>query len=122
MLSPDNIRAQLLKLPGLNMDEVYHVTTFRCYRRTKAGDTQLVIVEILDMGPQHPLVRYHCVALTEDGRFATGNPADSIDVALAIVHWAILRSHQRTAVNGRTGGAEREISMSLGVPYRPAVP
>jgi hypothetical protein len=91
MLSPDHVRELLLRLPGLNMDEIYHVTTFRCYRRSRETSMQEVIVEILDMGPNAQAdLRYSCHASTEDGRFATGNPGKTIDEALAIVHWGDL--------------------------------
>ena len=68
--------------------EVYHKTSFECYRKAKDGSEQEVLVEILDAGPDvDPQRRYQCVATTKDGKIATGNPAASIDVALSIVHW-----------------------------------
>lgn len=69
--------------------EVYHKTSFECSRKAKDGSEQEVLVEILDAGPdvEKPQLRYQCVATTKDGKIATGNPADSIDVALSIVHW-----------------------------------
>jgi hypothetical protein len=94
MTSPDQMRALLKRLPGLNFDEIYHVTTFRCYRRTPSNEMQVVIVEIQDLGPEHPDIRYTCTAISEDKRFATGNPASSIEGALAIVHWGDLEASQ----------------------------
>lgn len=67
--------------------EVYEVTTFQAYRRTKAGGTQDVKIEILDAGPDADQERYMCIATSDDGKTAAGNSADSIDVAVAIVHW-----------------------------------
>ena len=65
MTSPDDIRKQLKKLAGLNLDEMYHVTSFRCYRRTRNNETQTVIVEIHDGGPEAPAdLRYSCHAIT----------------------------------------------------------
>ncbi len=88
MISPDNLREHLRRVPGLNMEEIHQVTTFRCYRRTPDGGRQAVIVDILDMGMDAPAdLRFTCQAFTEDGRFANGNPSKTIDEALAIVHW-----------------------------------
>jgi len=87
-MSPDAIRASLQKQHGLKMDEIYHVMTLRCHRQAANGDSQMVIVEVLDAGPDFPAdLRYHCSAVTEEGHFATGNPGRTIDEALAIVHW-----------------------------------
>src|SRR5437870_4059510 len=91
MINPDEVRTRLTRLSGLNMDEIYHVTTFRCYRRASSGAMQTVIVEIHDAGPDGPAdLRYSCMALAEDGQFATGNPGPSVEVAFAIVHWGEL--------------------------------
>lgn len=67
--------------------EVYHKVSFQCYRKAKDGRVQEVLVEIHDSGPDHSPNRYHVVATSVDGRSASGNPGDSIDVALAFVHW-----------------------------------
>ncbi len=68
--------------------EVYHKTSFECYRKAKDGSEQEVLVEILDAGSDvDPQRRYQCVATTKDGKIATGNPAASIDVVLSLVHW-----------------------------------
>ena len=67
--------------------EVYHKTSFECYRHTKDGGIQTVTVDILDMGPEKGDLRYTCVAKSEDGRMATGNPARSVDEVLPTVHW-----------------------------------
>jgi hypothetical protein len=91
MMNPDTIRASLLKQHGLNMEEIYQVTTFRCYRTAANGVPQTVIVNVLDAGPDVPSdLRYSCVALTQEGHFAAGNPGGTIDEALAIVHWGQL--------------------------------
>ena len=68
--------------------EVYHKITFSCFRTNKEGNPQAVEVEILDAGPDvNPNIRYHCVAKTEDGKMATGNPAESLSLVLTILHW-----------------------------------
>ena len=91
MISPDAIRVALQEQSALNMDEIYHVSTFRCHRRKASGDSQTVVVEVLDAGADAPSsLRYHAVAFTEEGQFATGNPGKTIDEALAIVHWGKL--------------------------------
>ncbi len=71
-----------------NFFEVYHKTNFECIRTDKNGRTQTVEVSIFDAGPDvNPQLRYHCVAKTEDGKMATGNPESSIDMLLLHVHW-----------------------------------
>jgi hypothetical protein len=71
--------------------EVYHRTSFQGYRTAKNGESQKVEVDIFDAGPNvNSILRYHCVATTEDGKRATGNAAESVDIALAIVHWGDL--------------------------------
>ena len=67
--------------------EIYHKTSFWGYRRNAKGEVQEVSVDILDMGSEAGDARYSCVAKTDDGKTATGNPASSIDVAISIVHW-----------------------------------
>ena len=66
-----------------NFFEVYHVTTFRCFRNAKKGGVQDVTVEVWDAGPDHSSGRYTVVAKSADGHSASGNSAPSIDVALA---------------------------------------
>ena len=71
-----------------NFFEVYQKTTFKCFRTDKSGNTQTVEVSILDAGPdEKPQLRYRCVAKSEDGKMATGNPDSSIDMVLLHVHW-----------------------------------
>jgi hypothetical protein len=80
---------RLLKsLHGVDLFEVYHKTTFDCYRERKDGGTEMVTVEILDAGPDvdHGL-RYHCKATSERGKLATSNPAGTIQQVLATLHW-----------------------------------
>lgn len=79
---------KLKELQGVGFFEVYHKTSFECYRERKSGGVQTVTVEVLDAGPNvHPDSRYHINAIGENGKKATGNPAESIDVLLATVHW-----------------------------------
>lgn len=78
---------KLAQVDGVS--EVYHVvSTFKFYRKNKAGDVQRVIVQILDAGPKSKEhMQYHCFAKADDGRTATGNPDSSIESALSNVHW-----------------------------------
>ena len=69
--------------------EAYQVWTFRLYRRTQEGRPQNVNVTVLDAGPEAPN-RYSIHAEAEDGRSASGNPDESLDAALAAVHWTDL--------------------------------
>ena len=80
--------AYLNNLPKLF--EATHVTTFKCYRETAGGRTQEVTVEIQDEGPEVEGARYSCVARSDDGKAASGNPADRVEVALSFVHWGDL--------------------------------
>jgi hypothetical protein len=76
-----------------NCIEAYHVTTYQCLRRTKSGGTQEVRVEVRDAGPNSPngALRYHVVAMSADGRRSvSGNPANSVHLAFAFVHWGDL--------------------------------
>ena len=81
----------IAQLKEVGFFEVYHKTLFKCYRERRAGGVQEVEVEIWDAGPDvEKESRYHVMAIAEDGKKATGNPAHSIDVAFAIVHWVNL--------------------------------
>ncbi len=84
-MNEEDIMKQLKKEAGFF--EIYHKTSFWGYRRNAKGEDQTVAVDILDMGSGTGDNRYSCVATTEDGKMATGNPASSIDVAISIVHW-----------------------------------
>jgi len=93
-LSLKRIRYMSIELDGLReirkfagFFEVYHRTSFQCYRNAKSGAVQEVTVEIFDAGPDHSPNRYHVVATAADGKAASGNPGDSVNVALAFVHW-----------------------------------
>ena len=71
--------------------EVYEKTEFSCYRTRKDGSMQNVTVTILDAGINSPAnLRYHVHAEADDGAKATGNPENSIETALSIVHWGDL--------------------------------
>ena len=68
--------------------EVYEVIReFEAYRHTKSGEDQKVTVRILDAGPDEGMNRYTVDAESEDGKRATGNAYDTIDMALSGVHW-----------------------------------
>ena len=74
-----------------NCIETYHVTAFQCLRKTKTGGTQDIRVEVRDAGPNSGALRYHVVAMSADGsRSASGNPANSVHLALAFVRWGDL--------------------------------
>ena len=76
-----------------NCIDACHVSSFQCLRKTKSGERQQLRVELLDAGPNsaHGALRYQVVAMTADGtRSATGNPANSIGLALAFVRWGDL--------------------------------
>jgi len=66
--------------------ELYRVTAFEGYRKRRDGEVKSVRVEILDAGPGVP-ERWTVSATDADGRRAGGNPAERLDVALAITHW-----------------------------------
>ncbi len=66
--------------------EAAHVTTFKCYRETADGGPQEVTVEIHDAGPEVEGARYSCVARS-DGKEASGNSHDRVEVVLSSVHW-----------------------------------
>jgi hypothetical protein len=70
--------------------EAYHVTTFECYRETKDGRNQRVEVRVLDAGPEAAKLRYSVYATSEDGKAATGNSAETVELAMALVHWGNL--------------------------------
>ena len=86
-MDPIEILEKLKALPMLASASFYHRTTFECHRTDKQGQDQVVTVTILDAGPGAGRPRYHCEATTPDGRSATGNPDDSLQVLLATVHW-----------------------------------
>ena len=67
-------------LTGLS--EVRHVTAFKAYR----GDDR-VTVEIVDSVDVHPSMRYLCYVTTEGDRVATGEPAESPEMAILTTHW-----------------------------------
>lgn len=85
-MSPVETIAELKKVAGFS--EVYHTTSFRCFRHAKDGGVQEVTVEIYDAGPDvDEDLRYSCAAHSDDGKVASGNPGATIGVALATVHW-----------------------------------
>jgi hypothetical protein len=86
---PTNI-IESLKSVGIGFSEVYQVHAFECYRTRDDGQMQTVQVRILDAGLSAKQPRYRCYAKAGDGRNATGNPGDSIEAALAVVHWGDL--------------------------------
>ena len=85
-MDSSSIINQLRQNKVANFFEVYHQTYFECYRNAKNGSVQEVLVKILDSG-QSEGQRYHCIATSKDGKTATGNPAESIELAISWVHW-----------------------------------
>jgi hypothetical protein len=87
-VAPDIIR-RLQEIKFTGVFEVHQkVASFKCYRKTSDGSDQEVVVEVFDSGPEdRPSIRYHVVATSEEGRSATCNGCESIDVALMTVHW-----------------------------------
>lgn len=85
---------ELESLEDRGFSEIYQLTTFKCYRDLKGGGAQRITLEIFDRGPAHPATRYHVVATREDGKYATGNPSDSLADALRLVHWWVLDQPQ----------------------------
>ena len=82
-MDPLAIISELERSGGLS--EVTHKISFHGYRGERM---QGVFVDIFDRGPSAGNLRYYCKAVTEDGkRMATGNPAATVGVALAGVHW-----------------------------------
>jgi len=70
-----------------NVVELYQKTTFTGFSEDKNGIVQEVELDILNAGPNRPEHRYRCIARSEDGKMATGNPESTIDMALLHVHW-----------------------------------
>jgi hypothetical protein len=70
--------------------EAHLRTEYIVYRHKRGGGVQEVRVEVLDAGPSMGPVRFHVSAKSDDGRTATGNPAESLEIALATVHWGDL--------------------------------
>ena len=62
--------------------ETWHRTEFTAHAAGRG-----IAITIFDGGPRDPLNRYYVSATAEDGRKASGNPADTVETALQIVHW-----------------------------------
>ena len=87
----ENTIATLKGLKGPKIFEVYHCTTFKGYRERRDGVNQELTIEIFDAGPDVGSGnRYSCAVTAANGKKAIGNAAESIDVALSIVHWGDL--------------------------------
>ena len=83
-------KALATKVKGLSdVDpiEVCHLAMFEA----DWGDER-VTVEIRDFGHRDPAHRYLCCAKTNDGRVASGNGAETPEMAIAITHWYKLES------------------------------
>lgn len=88
VLDPDDresVRAALQELTGAH--GMSAVTTYEGWRERPDGSPQEFTVEVWDGGPEDPL-RWRVVARAKDGQAgASGNAADRLDTALALVHW-----------------------------------
>jgi hypothetical protein len=69
--------------------DIYEVSTFKIYRKSKDGGVQELTVEVWDAGPRESS-RYHVIATAKDGRAASGNAGSTIQEAIAFVHWGDL--------------------------------
>jgi hypothetical protein len=67
--------------------EVSEVRVFKGYRKRKDGGIKEVTIEIHDRGSELPAGRYRVIATDEDGRQASGNGDNALDVVLSTVHW-----------------------------------
>jgi hypothetical protein len=57
-------------------------------RHAADGKTQNVTIKSFDAGSEeNPINRFHCTAITDDGRFTMGNLASTAEEALSIVQW-----------------------------------
>jgi hypothetical protein len=85
-MHPTDLLPHLKRLiPGAS--DVAHVTEYEIDRELPSGGSETVIVRVFDSGPSRSDMRYAVTASSKDGKYATGNPADSPDLALALVHW-----------------------------------
>lgn len=83
----DDIRRQLTT-QGLR--EVTHVEYFKAWRESPAGTFELTI-EVADMGPDKPSIRYSCRVYAENGELlVTGNPDPTVEETITFVHWGEL--------------------------------
>lgn len=86
MIDIDQTRNLLISFG--NMTEVAHVIIFQGYRRNSKGENQKVTVKICDKGSTvEPSLRYYCEATLEEGNYATGNEAASMEEVISTVHW-----------------------------------
>lgn len=69
------------------MFEIVKVTTFRGYRKNKAGENIEITVKVLDAGEDAGAARYAVEAYSEDGKEAGGNEAETLEEAIPIAHW-----------------------------------
>ncbi len=84
-MNTDEVITRLKK--HADFSEVWQKTTFEGCREDKKGNPQKVEVDVFDAGPNRPEHRFYCIARSEDGKMATGNPESSIDMAILGVHW-----------------------------------
>jgi hypothetical protein len=76
-------------LKKLGTGDAWKTFHFGLVRESETHGTQMVSVEVHERigGPG---TRFDVVATDSDGRQASGNGADSINTALAVVHWDAL--------------------------------
>lgn len=83
-------------VPGAH--EIYRCHSLVGYRDRPEGGTEKFEVDILDAGPSRPHLRYSVRVRTENGGFASGNPAESVELAVALVHFENIDRNQAGAV------------------------
>lgn len=69
---------------GWGFFDVSQVFTFEGYRETADGRNQAVHIKVSDAGPNAGELRYSVEVTSEDNKVIRGNPAGTIDEALAI--------------------------------------
>ena len=83
------------------LDEGYHVTTFKGYRRTEGAGPALTTVEVWDRGPGAGALRFTVLVHDELGRSSTGGPRATLDQAMMVVRWNDLDQEPNPSERGR---------------------
>ncbi len=84
-LEPEEVIEHLKHLPNgpSRVTELERlVDTYMGTRDRADGKVQEVTIQIFDRGPTAGSFRYHCEATTDDGKMASGNLVESIELAL----------------------------------------
>jgi hypothetical protein len=70
-----------------SLDEAYHLTTFKAYRASAAGNLSEVTIQILDGGPEMGERRYTVMVQDDKGRRVSGTARPTVRAALQSVPW-----------------------------------